>query len=131
MKLDYDCVRDILLSLEELIQYGENMETTPVSFETLLKHDLIKNYSKQSVIYCSEKLEEASFINARIIYADGGILGAYYSSITFEGHQYLDSIRSNALWNKVKASFIEKGISLTFDLIMSCAPQIAIKMLNL
>lgn len=131
MKLDYDCVRDILLSLEELVQYSENLETPHVRLENLVSYNLMGKYSKQSIVYCSEKLKEAGFINARIVCVDSGIIGIYYFSITFDGHQYLDSIRSNTLWSKVKSTFVEKGIPLTFDLILSTAPKIATQLLNL
>ena len=131
MKLDYDCIRNILISLEDLLQLGDNLKIPTVSLEQLFSCGKMQNYSEQNIAYCTQKLKEAGFINASIIVADGRIYSILYSSITFEGHQYLDSIRSNAVWEKVKSSFVEKGLSLTFDLILKVAPSIAVSILNL
>ncbi|WP_312048009.1 DUF2513 domain-containing protein [Anaerotignum sp.] len=131
MKLDYDCVRDILISLESLLQFGKRFEAPSISLKQLSSYNQMQCYSEQNIVYCTQKLTEAGLIKVRILEANNLIYDISYNSITFSGHQYLDSIRSNAVWEKTKSSFLEKGISLTFDLIIKAAPKIALAMLNL
>jgi hypothetical protein len=35
--------------------------------------------------------------------------------LTWQGHDLLDTIRSKAIWEKIKSTAREKGIELTFD----------------
>ena len=46
--------------------------------------------------------------------------------LTWEGHEFLDSIRSDTVWTKTKKRFTEKGIDMSFDLVKSVA-QVMVK----
>ena len=50
--------------------------------------------------------------------------GAIYTGITFEGHQYLDSIRSDKVWNKIKKKLSTEGVSLTLQIVKNVATSI-------
>lgn len=117
MRLNYDCVRDVLLTLESELQFNENLEYPDINLNQLC--DLMDNYSKQQIAYTSLKLIEADYICANPLSADCSIYDILYSSITFAGHQYLDSIRDTSVWNKIKKS--SKGF--TFDLIKKLAEK--------
>jgi len=39
--------------------------------------------------------------------------------LTWHGHELLDTIRHNGVWNKVKAKAGEKGLDLTFEVVKS------------
>jgi hypothetical protein len=45
--------------------------------------------------------------------------------LTWEGHELLDAIKNDTVWNKTKDTFISKGLSMTFDLVKTMATKIA------
>lgn len=94
MKLNLDCMRDILLALEE----KDIFEVTD-SFE--LQEELT-NHTNHDILYACAKLLEANFIAGEVVldhdeYSIQGI-----TSITYAGHQFLAEISSNKIWNKTK-----------------------------
>ena len=132
MKLDYDCVRDLLLVLEEKLQFIERedgFENPLLPFADV--KSAMKNYSKSSVLYTTQKLSEAGYIN--ILTYPGNDLAddICFQEITFPGHQYLDSIRSDSTWNGVKKKFADSSLSLTFELVKSVAISIASSQLGI
>jgi hypothetical protein len=44
--------------------------------------------------------------------------------LTWQGHEFLDTVRSDTVWQKTKKSFINQGVSMTFDLIKSIATDV-------
>ena len=40
---------------------------------------------------------------------------AFATRLTWEGHELLDKIKSEGVWNKIKSAAKEKGIELSFD----------------
>ncbi len=115
MVLNYDCVRDILLTLEEHLTLDDDLQYQDISLNEL--SGLLPDYSLADIAYASKMLTEADYIDTAIIDADGQIITIHYFSLTFEGHKYLDTIRSPQLWSDIKTSFKDKAISLSFDLI--------------
>lgn len=131
MKLDYDCVRDLLLTLEEELQFDDSMEHPTVTSDNINSHPFISKYTEQQLAYASLKLEEAGYIDAYFIPGDDKYNGALYSSITFEGHQYLDSIRSDNVWINVKSKIASIGGSISFTIIRSLAEKYILLQLGL
>ena len=50
--------------------------------------------------------------------------------LTWDGHEFLDSIRSDTVWQKTKKMFTEQGLSMSFDLIKEGAKQVASTLLG-
>ena len=90
MKLDYNCVRNILLTVESL-EYGETLCN-----KNFLSFELSKDYSKEQMEYTVLRLSESGYIP--ITSATEMIGGLIYS---IEGHQYLDCIRNQNVWDEV------------------------------
>ena len=91
MKLNYDCIRDVLLAIENL-PYG-----VVRSIEQL---NLI-HYDINTVRYTVEKLVEGGFIEGN----ECGSFGNYdclIRNLTIYGHQFLETIRPVEIWDKVK-----------------------------
>ena len=95
MKLDYNCVRNILLTVESL-EYGETLCN-----KNFLSFELSKDYSKEQMEYTVLRLSESGYIP--ITSATEMIGGLIYSidALTREGHQYLDCIRNQNVWDEV------------------------------
>ena len=115
MKLDIDCVRDILLEFEDL-PVGCH---TPYSFPKSISENGIEN-----VEYTLAKLKEAGYINADIrLYPSGQYDYCGIYNMTFSGHQFIEKIRDNKVWAKTKTVAAGVG-SFSFDLITQIATSV-------
>lgn len=133
MKLNYDCVRNLLLALEEYILYTDTENgcaTESVRLNKLAQNSNLQEYKIEEIVYTSEKLEEAGFIECDIADACGGIIDIVYYSVTFCGHQYLDTIRSQPIWDGVKSTIKTKGLSFSFDIIKTVIPHVLNSLLS-
>ena len=121
MKMDIDCIRSVLLELEEL---PLDIYTT----EDLTKS--IKKYGIKSVEYSIIKLEEAGYIRAGIARTLSGDVEVYcISDITFSGHQFLEKIRDNQVWQKTKNVAGSIG-TRALDLIAQIATGVLTELVN-
>lgn len=121
MKLDMECVRSVLLELEEL-PLGYYM---PEDFSKS-----IKEYGENSVLYALAKLHEADYIHANIgrdMNAQYEFFGIY--DITFSGHQFLEKIRDNRVWEKTKTIAGSVG-SWAVDIIAQIATGIITELVS-
>ncbi|MGY0700865.1 DUF2513 domain-containing protein [Bacillus subtilis] len=99
MKLDRDCMRDVLLTIEEKVGFKES-----TSIQTLHTYPRLKDYRLVDVYYCVDKLTEAKFIKG-FTYKGG----PDYSELTFEGHEFLETIRDDEVWDKTTDALKKVG----------------------
>ncbi|WP_155106061.1 DUF2513 domain-containing protein [Gardnerella vaginalis] len=52
---------------------------------------------------------------------EAGVVDAYVMDITWQGNDFLDSISSNEIWEKIKNNFSDKIINIPFDILISLA----------
>ena len=103
MKLDYECVRDILLTVESL---GLNQVLCLDNYKTF---PMISNYSAEQIQYTVSRLNEAGFFpKDSVIEVIGGII-LRIDALTWEGHQYLDCIRDENIWSQVQKKLVGSG----------------------
>lgn len=104
MKRDLDLIREIMLTLEEQMDYGQNMSSEKL-FE-LMKNDAL---SIKKLTYHIGLLVEANYINAKELktYSDGSMF--IMNTITFDGQDFIDTIRQKKTWDVVKTKAIEIG----------------------
>lgn len=101
MELNKDCVRDVLLSCEELLKMDEDGYMNSLSHEEL--EQVLPNYKTEDIIYTVVKLKEAGFLDVKVTRASGNILvDVRVYDITFNGHEFLNDIRDDDNWKKVK-----------------------------
>jgi len=106
MKRDWELVRTILAHMESRESTARVMEA-----------DEIEGFSQEVVSYHIKLLLEAGLLDASCSKALNGPLRCWATSLTWAGHEFLDQIRSQTLWNKTKDLLKEKGIELSFDAI--------------
>lgn len=103
MKLNYDCLRDTLLYLEENLTVDCDGE---LSFGLIYLDDLyneLSQYSNEDIYYSVFNLKQAEFLSCSpaddwpIYHIDS------INYITFKGHEFLSEIRDNDKWKKVKS----------------------------
>lgn len=101
MELNKECVRDVLLSCEELLKMDEEGYMNSLSHEEL--EQVLPNYKTEDIIYTVVKLKEAGFLDVKVTRASGNILvDVRINDITFTGHEFLNDIRDDNNWKKVK-----------------------------
>ena len=131
MKLNHDCIRDLLLVLERSLIIDDQGKTHFLKLEDVACIDSMKLYSRADIIYCSLRLAEADLINISYSYAGAEIYYMFYNYITFEGHQYLDSIRDKTVWGIVKEKLKSIGGAASFKLIMAIAEKAVLQLVGL
>lgn len=116
MTRDWNIIREILSELE----------TKPSNKHTLKLGDFPKE-KKAEYSYNVEILMEAGLIHGSMSQTIGPNVNNFIASrLTWQGHEFLDAIRSDTVWEKTKQSFLKQGISMTFDLIKTVATDIAV-----
>ena len=115
MKLDINCIREILLYLESL-PYGQT--TTPDKMASLDSF----HYSKNEIQYNSLKLYEGEYIIVlQVNFIDSAMpIMAEITDITFAGHQFLESIRNDEIFSKAKQISSKVG-NMSLSIIQSIA----------
>jgi hypothetical protein len=113
MQLTPDCIRDVLLELETFHIGVYKVD----SFQNCLLH-----YSSEQILYTLIKLYEGAYINAQLIRSsDGQLITFRVYDMTFQGHEFLEKIRSDTVWNqKLKPVFTTIG-SMSLEVISSVA----------
>ena len=93
VKLNQDCIRDILLTIEDMDYTMEGL--TKESFETT---ERMQKYDPIQILYTLKRLYDARFVE--VAFAKGEAFYVFYivHSMTYEGHQLLDSIRDEHIW---------------------------------
>lgn len=125
MELNQDCVRSILLELEEKLTLNDH-----VYLNDLKQLTTFREYEEDTCIYAILKLIEAGYLNGKPVRGDGRIIDLGISSMTWEGHLFLDNIRDNKIWSKTKESV--KGLSsISISLLSSVAGDILKKQIGL
>lgn len=114
MKLNPDCVRDVLLAVEsaDLDEY--------ISPKTL--HDSLPQYSEREIEYTCLILDEGGPIIATTMQLPGQEIAAVKSIVrlTYQGHELTAKIRDPERWPKLK-----KGLSAVRDYSISALSAVA------
>lgn len=95
MKLNPDCIRDILLTIESESEYNKGVTFEPKKSDL----DLLSKYSATELFYHLRQCNESSFFYDASWYLNGG---CYIRDLSPYGHQFLADIRSDSTWNKTK-----------------------------
>lgn len=95
MRLNTDCIRDILLAIESM-EYGEIWTINTLA-------EILPDYSINELQYHCIQLVDAQLINASIVNViKSPPMVAKINDLTYLGHQFLADIRSDTTWNKTK-----------------------------
>lgn len=97
MKMNMDCIRDILLE-------AEDFPLEPYGVESL--SNSIEKYGEECVEYNVLKLIESGLVRGVIEEDLSGIPCVLrISDITFQGHEFLNKVRDQKHWTVIKAGF--------------------------
>ena len=117
MKRDMELCRKILFAIEE--QY----------VDTAIFNLKIEDYSIEQIAYHCKLLYEADLISDyKAQYADDHIYLFAVGSLTWEGHDFLDKIREDTIWNRTKDVIVKKGLPMVMDVVKEVSKSIITSM---
>ncbi|MUV37805.1 hypothetical protein JNUCC1_01611 [Lentibacillus sp. JNUCC-1] len=114
MELNHDCARDLLLSIEKHTNLNEHL----MHDEVINLPELI-DYNRDTIIYTAQKLQEAGFINGNFDSYFDGVVYISISSLTYNGHVFLDTVRDNVVWKETKkaaSNFSSVSLPILLDI---------------
>ncbi|KRK79488.1 DUF2513 domain-containing protein [Companilactobacillus nodensis] len=125
MELDYDFVRKTLIECAESehLQGPTNKEIRNFADEN--------HVSLNELAFTIDKMEEAGFITGKVTYSGEGPYVILIGNLTWDGNQYLNSIRNPFIWKETKQKLIDKGVTASFSVITALATAIAKQKLGL
>lgn len=110
MKRNWELIRTILMTIEA---------TSDSKFLRLSDFD---HPNKHEITYHVSLLIDAGLIDATInktmsLEAHDFLI----RGLTWEGHEFIDSIKNDSIWDKVKEAFKKQSISMTFETVKTIA----------
>lgn len=94
MKLNPDCIRAILLTVEETVSFGTFMR-----YDSNTKYPLLCAYSQDEIFYHINQCNLSGLLTKVVWYMDPGCL---IYDLSPAGHEFLANIRSDTNWRKTK-----------------------------
>ena|ERR1035437_490631 len=91
----------------------------------------LSGYTKEQIIYHGALLVEAGLVHGTVVDALSGLAGVQMIRLTWEGHEFLDAARNEALWKKVAAASLKIGGGLTLPLAKALLAKYAKELLGL
>lgn len=126
MKFNPDCMRSVLLYLENNLSISSDLEIHPITIQELREN---LSYSIQEIANMVLILDEGKFISASSFGADNQISELIIYRITYEGYQLIESVRSDLVWKKVKS--IGKNVgSFSISVISQIASGVLVSLIN-
>lgn len=114
MKRDMDLVRKILLVLEE--QKKTRFPISEVPF--------IEGCSEDQVRYHIEIMSQANLLYVhKVDKSDHYAFAADQYSISWQGHEFIEAMRDDSQWNKIKSTMIKAG-GFAFDIAFQVGKEI-------
>lgn len=129
MQLNYDCVRDVLLKLEELllIRYDNKSDSfsfTRINIKQIYESFPNKKYSMEDILYTVKNLGEAGFISVFTQYGGGDLTTCLVTDITYNGNEFINKVRPDTVWEKIKKALRKVG-SVSLPIISEIASSLA------
>lgn len=119
MKLNHDCIRDILLFLEENLKFNEYINLLDLSKN-------LNQYEIDDIKYSLLKLDECNYLTLHSINADNEIMiECIIMDITIFGHEFLDTIRPETVWTQVKETSKKIGFQSLKAILQISTPLIS------
>ena len=96
MKLNPDCIREVLIKTEDIKLNGD------LSFNDLC--EAIPDFTPDEITYTCLKLKEAGYLIAMTYGANNNFSVPVVFDLTYTGHEFLQDIRSSKTWKTVKTT---------------------------
>ena len=106
MKLNSDCIRAVMLKVEEMQTYTCNdegyIESNYLGIEAL--YDALPDFTHEDIFYALFNLEQAGYVNLSMQWDAVGTLHiCIINYMTYDGHEFLEKISDSMRWKIVKS----------------------------
>lgn len=131
MKLNPDCIRDVMLEIEKRHKVTIDDENNAV-FEMLWVDELYKalpKHSKEDVFYTLYNLDQAGYVSISTDEGDDAITMCVVNYMTYSGHEFLEKIRDSKAWKHIKGAGSAVG-NFSLSLINQVANGVATAFIN-
>lgn len=119
MKLNHDCVRDLLFWFEDNL---------PLAGSYQLQHNEVR-YTPEDISYTAQMLIDAGYLEGKAVQLKLQMPIVIIKKITWEGHKFLDNIRSDTAWSKSKDAAKKLG-GASLSALSQIASQIVVEILK-
>lgn len=119
MQRDFDLIRKILLEIEKM----------PAGSGSITIHSVDGDFSSEEITQHLSLLLDAGLIVADEIRTYDGVTHSI-QSMTWNGHDYLDSVRSEDIWSKVQDKLGKIGGTAALEIVKYLAMKTAKELLN-
>ena len=112
---------------ENALSFGENL-----SWKPLLLSDFclaLPKYLREDIAYTLYLLSEADYIETHIVEIDGGICEINVYRLTYTGHEFVDTIKSDTIWKKIQKA-LSSVSSASLPVIQSLGSHYALEILT-
>lgn len=115
MKRDPELVRELLLYFER--KPDDKVERCPA----------VAGHSESEIKYHLLLLDEAGFLRCerQISTSSNRVIKIYPFSLTWQGHEFLEAARNDALWAHAKRMVLKKAGGLSFEVLKSLLIKLA------
>lgn len=122
MRLDYDCIRDILFTVEETTA----LDTPCFINQDYQEYDRLKKYDFSVLAYHVHQCA----LSELFTYSEfDGKWNCKISDLSPKGHEFIANIRDNSFWGSVKKKIAELG-SVSLSMIPQIASSLALAKLG-
>ena len=119
MKRDLNLFRAILLEIEKM----------PAGEDWILKENSPHLYSNESeetaILEHLILMQDSHLISKAVSKGSSGCYELCPCNLTNEGYDFLDAVRNTSIWEKIKTTVLDKGISYSIEAIVQIAKKLA------
>ncbi|MCO4577947.1 hypothetical protein Si071_01449 [Streptococcus infantarius subsp. infantarius] len=126
MKLNYDCIRDILLTIEEIPNRKDEL-----NLENFKSYKKLSKYNEDEIQYNALKLLKEEYVIGLKIPDKNTTIVLFLTDLTWSGHALLNDIRSETVFNQTKEKIIKSVGSASLTIFQQLASTIVLKTLGL
>lgn len=113
MRLNLDCIRDLIIEIDNNLKLDEHGNITPIDVDKLSNSENLSIYDHSEIIYYVKGLYESDILKPDECYVSDTC--SRIADITPQGYNFLDSIKPISKWDVFKSKFTSYGIpTLTF-----------------
>lgn len=120
MRRDLDLIRELLLVFEQL----------PLNGGINVREIELPPWTRDEIIYNSYVLWQSGLVEAVDCSSNSSGRNIIVRSLRPAGHDYLDAVRSDQIWGKVKARTGQHGLEVSLDVAKSLAVTLIGKVLG-
>ena len=111
MKLNLNCIRDTMLTIEALHRVFLNnegkIEKGSLSLSEL--YGALPQHSKEDIFYSVYNLDQAGYLSVSIQWLGTCVNNCVINHMTYEGHEFLEKIRPDTIWRETKSILSKFG----------------------